>query len=89
MKARTALTLLAILLISMTNAGADPDPDFYVFLGFGQSNMDGAGRIEERDRTVDKRFRVLAPMDMPKLGRTKGQWYPATPRLPPRHLLPF
>ena len=32
------------------------DPNFHVFLCFGQSNMEGGGRIEERDRTVGKRF---------------------------------
>ena len=58
-----------------------PDPDFYVFLCFGQSNMDGAGKIEPQDKTVDERFRVLAALDMPNLDRRKGNWYPADPPL--------
>jgi hypothetical protein len=64
-----------------TVAVADPDPDFYVFLCFGQSNMDGAGRIEEVDKTVDDRFQVLASIDMPSMERKKGEWYPAVPPL--------
>jgi hypothetical protein len=27
-----------------------PDPNFYIFLSFGQSNMEGGGSIEEQDR---------------------------------------
>ena len=73
MKIKAAFLVLAASIAFTTNA-AEPDPDFYVFLCFGQSNMDGAGRIEEQDRTVDERFQVLATMDMPKLDRRKGHW---------------
>lgn len=80
MKMKTA-SLLAVLLAITTTAVAAPDPNFYIFLCFGQSNMDGAGRIEQQDRTVDERFQVLSPMDMPNLDRKKGHWYPAVPPL--------
>lgn len=63
------------------NSVSKPDPNLYVFLCFGQSNMDGAGRIEQQDKTVDERFQVLAAMDMPNLDRKKGNWYPAIPPL--------
>ena len=59
----------------------NPDPDFYVFLCFGQSNMDGAGQIEQQDQTVDERFQVLATLDDHRLNRQKGRWYPAVPPL--------
>ena len=72
--------LSAALLLFNTSAFSQ-DPNFYIFLCFGQSNMDGAGRIEEQDKTVDKRFQVLAALDMPKLSRKKGNWYPAVPPL--------
>ncbi len=58
-----------------------PDPNFYIFLCFGQSNMEGIGRIEEPDRTVDNRFQVLADFDDPDRGRMGGQWYRAVPPL--------
>lgn len=81
MKMKWALALLITLLSFTFSSFADPDPDFYIFLCFGQSNMDGAGRIEEQDKTVDERFQVLAALDMPKLDRKKGNWYPAVPPL--------
>lgn len=64
------------------NANAAPDPNFYIFLCFGQSNMEGFPGIEQQDRTgVDNRFQVLATVDESKLGRKKGNWYPANPPL--------
>jgi len=76
------LILVATFLLFTPNALAhDPDPNFYIFLCFGQSNMDGAGKAEAQDKSVDKRFQVLAAVDMPKLGRKKGNWYPAVPPL--------
>jgi len=57
------------------------DKNFYVFLCFGQSNMEGAGRVEPQDTIVDPRFQVLAAVDCPTLGRKKGNWYPAKPPL--------
>jgi hypothetical protein len=57
------------------------DPNFYIFLCFGQSNMEGAGKIEEQDKTVDERFQVLEAVDAPNLDRKKGLWYTAGPPL--------
>ena len=57
------------------------DPDFYIFLSFGQSNMEGNAKFEPQDTIVDKRFRVLEAVDCPNLGRVKGQWYTAAPPL--------
>ena len=82
MKIKLGLFLLAVLLTFTTNAIADPDPNFYIFLCFGQSNMEGFPGIEEQDKAgVDKRFQVLATVDFPKMGRTKGNWYEAVPPL--------
>lgn len=58
------------------------DPDFYIFLSFGQSNMEGNARFEPQDTTaVNKRFQVMEAVDCPKLGRAKGNWYTAVPPL--------
>lgn len=63
-------------------AGRAPDKNFYVFLCFGQSNMEGFPGVEEQDKNpVDDRFRMLAAVDFPKMGREKGRWYPAVPPL--------
>lgn len=40
--------------------------------------------MEEMDRKVDERFRVLADFDSPKRGWKKGQWYVAAPPLSAR-----
>jgi alpha-L-fucosidase 2 len=59
-----------------------PDKNFYVFLCFGQSNMEGFPGIVDQDKgPVDERFEMLAAVDFPNQGRTKGNWYPAVPPL--------
>ncbi len=40
--------------------------------------------MEEGDRTVDKRFQVLADFDAPSRGWKKGNWYDAVPPLTAR-----
>ena len=58
------------------------DPNFYIFLCFGQSNMEGNAGIEAQDTIdVNKRFQVMEAVDCPDLGRTKGNWYTAVPPL--------
>ncbi|MBN2163403.1 MAG: hypothetical protein JXR25_17270 [Pontiellaceae bacterium] len=58
------------------------DADFYIFLCFGQSNMEGYPGIEEQDvGPVDKRFQMMAAVDFPEQGRDMGKWYTAEPPL--------
>ena len=57
------------------------DPNFYIYLCFGQSNMEGQGTIESQDQAVDSRFQVMEATDCSNLGRTKGSWYRAIPPL--------
>ncbi len=57
-----------------------PDPKFFIYLCFGQSNMEAGSRPEEQDKgTLDPRFQMLAAVDNPRLERKMGQWYTATP----------
>src|SRR5436190_14103262 len=63
-------------------ASFSQDKKFYIFLCFGQSNMEGNARIRPQDTVdVDPRFRVLKAVDCPDLHRTKGNWYTAVPPL--------
>jgi hypothetical protein len=74
------LSVIAFALISTKSFSQDKN--FYVFLSFGQSNMEGNAKIEPQDTTgVDKRFQVLQAVDCPDLHRTKGNWYTAIPPL--------
>ncbi len=62
------------------------DPNFHIYLCFGQSNMEGCGKIETQDRQgISTRFRMLACVDMKTSGRKKGQWYAAVPPLCRNH----
>jgi hypothetical protein len=57
------------------------DKNFYIFICFGQSNMEGNARIQPQDTSVDSRFQVMEAVDCPDLGRVKGHWYTAAPPL--------
>lgn len=58
------------------------DPDFHIYLCFGQSNMEGNAKIEAQDRQgINTRFRMMAAVNMDNTGRKKGQWYAAVPPL--------
>ncbi len=72
------LCFIPLVLISIAFS---QDPDFHIYLCFGQSNMAGAGTIEAQDKTVDNRFQMMEPIDCPNLNRTFGKWYPAVPPL--------
>lgn len=73
--------LVALLLLSAPAARAQ-DKNFYIFLSFGQSNMEGYPGIEDQDKgPVDERFQVLAAVDFPEMHREKGHWYTAVPPL--------
>jgi hypothetical protein len=74
-------TLIAALLantIALTYAA--PDPNFHIYLAFGQSNMEGQGPIEAQDKTVDSRFKMLSTVDGCN-NRSLGEWYEAIPPL--------
>jgi len=80
MKNKLGLFLFIGLFFSTMNVFSQ-DPDFYIFLCFGQSNMEGNARFQAQDTTVDNRFQVLEAVDCPDLGRIKGKWYTAVPPL--------
>jgi len=61
---------------------AEPDPNFYIFLAIGQSNMEGQGEIEQEDIDgVTDRFKMMPALDMPLYNRDAHKWYKATPPL--------
>jgi hypothetical protein len=70
--------ILTGFLLLTTNVFSQ-DPNFYIFLCFGQSNMEGQGTIEAQDKTVDERFQLFQAVDCSNLGRAKETWYDAIP----------
>ena len=64
--------------------GDSVDPNFHVFLCFGQSNMDSGGRMNDADRDVPERLLVMADFDNAERGWQKGNWYHAVPPLAAR-----
>lgn len=57
------------------SAQAAVDPNFYIFLCFGQSNMEGAARPEAEDlKSPGPRFLLMPAVDDAQRGRTMGKW---------------
>ena len=73
--------LIATLALALTSIGAkaEVDPNFYIFICFGQSNMEGAARPEAQDiESPGPRFLLMPAVDDPRRGRTKGVWCEAS-----------
>ncbi|MCA5004611.1 sialate O-acetylesterase [Sphingobacterium bovistauri] len=71
---KNILLLLAILTCGICVA---QDPNFHIYLCFGQSNMEGHGKFEPQDTVTNKRVVLLQSIDCPDLNRKKGEWYTA------------
>lgn len=56
------------------------DPNFHIYICFGQSNMEGAAKIEQCDlENVSDRFLKMATVDDKSTKQKKGRWYKAMP----------
>ena len=78
--------LLTALLLLMATSMSAQDPNFYIFLCFGQSNMEGAARPEAQDlKSPGPRFLWMPAVDYPATetlpARKMGEWYEAIPPL--------
>ena len=72
----------AAFAMALSQVNAAPDPNFHIYLAFGQSNMEGQGDIGQQDKSVDERFQVLWAADNGSCsGKTKGKWSTAVPPL--------
>ncbi len=76
--------LLTALPFAWTRAAVDPN--FYIFLCFGQSNMEGAAKPEAQDlKSPGPRFLWMPAVDYPATenlpARKMGEWYEAIPPL--------
>ena len=76
--------VLTALPFAWTRAAVDPN--FYIFLCFGQSNMEGAAKPEAQDlKSPGPRFLWMPAVDYPATenlpARKMGEWYEAIPPL--------
>ena len=74
------LLVSAFLTAWLSGAQAEVDPNFHIYLCFGQSNMEGNADPESIDKDyVDPRFQTLACVNFSSPKRTMGEWYTAYP----------
>ena len=74
-----AVLLAAFLVLPFSAMTAAVDPNFYIFLCFGQSNMEGAARPEAQDMaSPGPRFLLMPAVDFPEKGRKMGEWCEAS-----------
>ena len=67
--------ICALMAVPALRMMAEVDPNFYIYICFGQSNMEGNADIESVDKTgIDKRFRLLATCDFSSPSRKTGNW---------------
>ncbi|WP_069660986.1 sialate O-acetylesterase [Arcticibacter eurypsychrophilus] len=78
---KLGIILLYLIFQAFNQDALAQDQNFYIFLCFGQSNMEGNAKFEAQDTIVDSRFQVLEAVNCDNLGRTKDNWYTAVPPL--------
>ena len=76
------LTCALALCLGALSLHAAVDPNFYIFLCFGQSNMEGAAKPEAQDlEGVNERFLLMPAVGDSVRGRVVGEWTRAVPPL--------
>jgi hypothetical protein len=75
--------LLAAFLLAVNAFSQNPDPNFYIFLAFGQSNMEGYPNQQQHQDSVNvpARFQLLPAVTWPDNSRKQGTWTAAIPPL--------
>ena len=85
MKKHYLISCLLFAALMLSNVAKAQDPNFYVYLCFGQSNMEGFWnqvKFEPEDlEGVSPRFKMMAAVDDASRGRVRGNWYTAVPPL--------
>ena len=74
---RNLFAIGVLLATQFMVAKADVDPNFHIYLCFGQSNMEGNAQWEAVDTVVDSRFQMLATTNFDNPKRSMGNWYTA------------
>lgn len=73
---RTLASSFLVLGLSFA-AQAQVDPNFHVYIAFGQSNMEGNATAEAQDKVAKERFKLMPSTDCSNPSRKQGTWAPA------------
>ena len=65
--------------VSADDSG-NPDPNFHIYIAFGQSNMEGNPKVEAEDLEIPDNYYMMQTADNHR-ERKVGEWYPAVPPL--------
>ena len=69
-------------LFGAVQASAVPDPNFHIYIAYGQSNMGGTADAQSADKVENPRYKIFATQVCSGKGRnTLGEVYPAVPSL--------
>lgn len=81
MKSLKSLIFGSALIASSISLSAQ-DPNFHIYLCYGQSNMEGNALVENIDKKdIPARFKMMPAVDYNNPKRVKGEWYEAMPPL--------
>jgi len=77
-----ACVAAGLLSFGAIQANAAPDPNFHIYIAYGQSNMGGTADAQSADKVENPRFKIFATQTCSGKGRnTLGDVYPAVPSL--------
>lgn len=80
--ASVACVVAGFIAFGTAPAEAAPDPNFHVYIAYGQSNMGGTADAQNADKAENPRFKIFATQKCSGKGRnTLGEVYPAVPSL--------
>ena len=79
---KVILFMIFIVMLHFPMNSFSQDPNVYVYLCFGQSNMEGQATPEAQDQTgIDARFQNMSAVSCSPPSRTQGTLYSAVPPL--------
>lgn len=79
-----ALVLQTVLMPTASKtvrADDNPDPNFHIYIAFGQSNMEGNPAYSDDDLKIDEEHYLMMQTADGNKNREVGNWYPAVPPL--------
>lgn len=81
MKSFQELVVVIMCFLVPQVAVSKQDEKLHIYLAFGQSNMEGAGKVSAQDKIGNSRIKLIQNFTCPNLHREYGQWYTAEPPL--------